>query len=114
MSAPEIVNAKITRTRLGNDDHGPTGWLTLQWQSAGQGFGGYALLNRGKPHAVFGLWVMGVIDVVGVSTWEELTGQYVRIRRENGLIVAIGHITDDRWFTPKEAFKALLDEGGAP
>lgn len=105
----EIKNAKIVSTMLGREDHGIlTALITLDFSSFKQAFGGYALdTHDGKKrvgHEACGQFVMGVLEVVGVESWEDLKGKYVRVDMEtgwNGKILRIGHITEDKWFDPK-------------
>lgn len=94
-------NAKITNVMLGLEDHGiPTAYVTCEWDGSGQGFGGFDL--RSKSGCLN--FVMGVQKAVGVRDWSALKGQFCRIKREGGMIVAIGHIVDDRWFTKDQIY----------
>jgi hypothetical protein len=111
----EIINAEIESTSLGLEDHSiMTAWLHLTWDGAGQGFGGFCL----KSDAMY-VFVNGVIEAVGVDNWEDLKGKYIRIHRTDagfgGKIDGIGHIVENKWFYPTEAFedykKTLNDEG---
>ena len=104
-----IENGRIRSTTLGMDDSPFTAWLHLEFDGTGQGFGGYVLGGE------FGMaFIEAVLDVVGVSKWEDLKGQYLRVRRDmpgfGGKIVAIGHIIHDRWFEP-EVLAAELCSG---
>ena len=105
-------NAIITSTMLGVEDHGIlTAFLYREMDGSGQGFGGYVL--AGPACAIF---VRGVLDILGVSKWEQLSGMNCRIEREgenawSGPITAIGHIVKDRWFKPAEAFSHLKAKG---
>lgn len=93
----EIVNAKIIGTFLGKEDHGiPTCQLKLRWGGYGQSFGGYDLRFYGIN------MVMRILEVIGVESWEELPDKYCRIKQCHTEISAIGHITDDKWYCPKE------------
>jgi hypothetical protein len=110
----EVQNMKITRVTLGYEDHGIlTCSLSLSGEHCGQGFGGYCLDEhiKSKPFGIdrigtaFGLdHIMHILWVVGVDAWEDLPGKFIRVERENGHdeIVRIGHITDNKWFNPKE------------
>lgn len=101
----EVVNAKIRRTDLGfHDGYGSlrNSWLHLEYGGAGQGFGGFVL---GGPYT--DAWVYGILDALECESWEKLPGQLIRVRREKGLAVAIGHPLKDRWFTPKEVFAKM-------
>lgn len=37
-----------------------------------------------------------ILDVVGVTKWEDLIGKYIRFE-DNDFGTKIGHITDDKW-----------------
>ena len=97
-------NARIKSTMLGYEDHGIlTCFLNLEQNGTGQGFGGYRL-DAPKGYSKFtDLWVKQILKVVGVEKWESLEGKYIRVKgKAFGSIEGIGHITDDKWFFPKE------------
>lgn len=102
----EWENMKIARTSLSKAEHGiMIGWLHCEAEGTGQGFGGLALNHP----TVLGNWIEGVLAATGVNSWEELTGSFVRVGREEpyGPIVAIKPILSDTpVFRPS---KALLD-----
>lgn len=108
----EIKNAVIECTHLGCEDHGIMTWcLQLKYGSTGQGFGNYALddWNEGLKRRIGTAWGMEsiglLLNAVGVGSWEKLPGKYIRVKSEsgwNGKVVAIGHIVEDKWFSPKE------------
>ncbi len=98
----EIENAKIESTTLtSNEGHGiPSCMLHLDYgDSRHQGFGGYDLRHYGID------MIVRILDTVGVEHWEDLTGKYIRAEIKDGLIIAIGHITEDQWYYPKETGK---------
>lgn len=109
----EIRNAKITGTMFGREDHGVmTFMLYLEWVGSVCGYGGYAIdqYDRAEDKRVFsvsGLEVISkILEVVGVRTWEELKGQYVRIE-DNGWrekIDKIGNLMEEKWFNIREFF----------
>lgn len=105
----EIVNARIRKTMIGIEDRGIfTAWVFLEWESSSQGFGGYFLENVCGP-----AWIRQVLEAVGVYSWEDLPGKYVRIDREPAKILRIGHIIEERWFDPASLPWHLADaEGG--
>lgn len=90
----EIVNAKITSTKLGFDDH-YSFWLYLDYGGSGQGFGGYALGGKFTDYIL-----RGILETLGVDTWEKLPGTSVRVDRDHGKIYRIGHYLKDDWFDP--------------
>lgn len=101
-------NARIASTMLGIEDRGIlTASLMLEFaDGAGQGFGGFQFdLNvdgnyKGKPQCAE--FIRQTLMVAGVSEWEKLKGKHVRARHTMDRVHAIGHIVDDRWFTPSE------------
>lgn len=110
----EIKNAKIRSTMLGREDHGiMTFMIFVEFGAVACGVGGYAL-----DHAVRDDWetrvfsaksmeaISKVLDVVGVSKWEDLPGKYIRFK-DNGwgsTIDEIGNIMEDNWFNLREFF----------
>jgi len=93
-------NAKIDSTDLGfHDGVGsiPNFWLRLSGEGWVQGFGGYALGGVFTHKAIY-----GILNTLEVESWEKLTGQLVRFRRESdqwsAKVVAIGHPIKDKWF----------------
>lgn len=115
----EIHNAKITGTMLGVEDHGiMSSFVYLEWSGGGVGFGGYALdqydkILEKRVGAPFGLdYIKEIMEVVGVSRWEDLKGKYVRVKSEGwgGTAVAIGNLLEDKWFEPKEWFKQYFPD----
>ncbi|MDX9781240.1 MAG: hypothetical protein RBT66_09415 [bacterium] len=108
----EIKNAKIIGTMLGIEDHSIlTCWLYLNYDGAGQGFGGYALdtydkVKSGRIGTAFGMeFIRRIMEVVEVEKWEDLTGQYCRVFADHSRVYKIGHIIKDQWFDPDVEFK---------
>ena len=122
----EILNATITGTMLGTEDHGIfTCYIHLSGASWGCSFGGYALDEyqgtRGKRvGTAYGMrFIMALLHTLKLEKWEELQGQLVRVESE-GLgrgLAKIGHLIEDRWFDPKQfsaEYKAEAQKGEAP
>lgn len=115
----ETRNAIIESTRLGPEDHGIfSAYLTLNYGGSGQSFGGYALdrhnghrdLRSERVGTAYGMeFIRRVMAVVGVSKWEDLKGKHVRAVMEHDKIHSIGHIIEDRWFTPERDLAAFRD-----
>ena len=109
-----IENAKIESTALTMADHGVLCfYLTLRMCGAGVNYGGYVLGQgylgakefKGDEKGIEA--IMRIMDVVGVSKWEDLSGKYCRIV-SNGLgrtIDKIGNIIENKWFDAKEFWK---------
>lgn len=95
----EILNAKISKTYLGFEDHGIyTCYLTLDFDGYVQSFGGYFLESYSDM-------IQNILKAVGVDSWESLTGKYVRVKKGtkySSPIVSIGHIVNDVWYSPED------------
>ncbi len=108
-------NAKITSTFLGKEDHGIfTCYINLKGDGWGVSLGGYALDgwvdDLGKRVATNkGLELIAeILHVVGVDSWEKLTGRYIRIEGY-GLgkrITKFGNLIEDNWLD----FETFFDE----
>lgn len=110
----EIQNAKITKVDLSMADHG---CLTLELMIEGKGwgccFGGYVLGYgyvgaeefEGSPKGI--IEIMRIMDVVGVSRFNEMKGKYIRVEVEGwgGSVYKIGNIIEDKWFDYREFYK---------
>ena len=109
----KIENAKITNVSITMADHGClTFWITVEGAGWGCGIGGYCIGNGFLGADEFsgsgsGLEaMMRIMDVVGVDKWEDLKGEYVRIKTEGwgSTVTCIGNILKDKWFDLKEFF----------
>lgn len=110
----EIVNAQIKSTSLGAGD-APcfTCYLHLEFDGGGVSFGGYSLDKFDKEldkRIGVGMsidFIQEIMDVVGVSTWEQLKGKYIRLDTEGwgGRALGIGNLLKDKWVYPEEFFK---------
>lgn len=112
MANIETKNAIIESTMLGIEDHGiMTCWLHLKYDGSGQGFGGHGFDGYDKEkdcrvgHGYGIEYISEVLRIAGVTRWEKLTGQNVRVKAECGKVHAIGHIIEDIWFNPEEFAK---------
>ena len=110
----EIKNAKIVKTMLGREDHGIMTWMIfIEFYPCTCGVGGYALDQYDRAtetricHPYGSDSIQKVLDVVGVDTWEQLPGKYIRFKDEGwgSIVTEIGHIIEDKWFNMKEYFK---------
>jgi hypothetical protein len=109
----ELKNAIITAADLTTADHGVlSAWLSLDYGGRGQGFGGYALyLPKTFDHhtleSTAGHFIFRVMEIAGVSRWEELPGKTIRVKATHGGVIEIGHIVKDDWFNPEKDFAPL-------
>ena len=94
-------NARIKSTMLGLEDHGCfTLMLNLDYGGAMQGAGWYI------PGAKKGIEAIEeILHVVGVNTWEEIPGKYIRVKRDAGVVKAIGNMLEERWMNFEYFFK---------
>lgn len=110
----EIKNAKITETMLGREDHGIMTFMIHVDISEGGccGIGGYALdgYDRETKSRVFCAKSMEaiskILDIVGVDTWEQLNGRYIRVKDQGWgkTIDEIGNLMENKWFNLREFF----------
>lgn len=109
----EIRNAVIEEARF-DTERGLSAWLMLDYGDGGhQGFGGYLLYapKDWKAHNDLGNYaghfIYRCFQIADVADWSKLKGRTIRVRVEDGLIRAIGHIVKNDWFDPKVEFAAL-------
>lgn len=111
----ELMNAKISGTMLGYEDHGIlTCSIGLDYGNGGQSFGGYALDGHIKGAqsssrinsrygSAYGMeFIRRILAVLEVDKWELLKGTSVRVYAEHCKVHKIGHFLKDQWFDPKE------------
>lgn len=103
----EIKNAVITSATITTDNHSYLiARIGLNFGGFEQGFGGYALYLPGSfTHAkeqrnFAGHFIWRVLEIAGVSGWDQLEGKTIRVDDTYSKIRAIGHILKDDWFDP--------------
>jgi hypothetical protein len=117
----ETKNALIKSTQLGIEDHGLMSFsINLDYGDSFQGAGGYCLDGPRQDEngdfikregTAWGMsLIMEILNVVGVSNWEDLPGKHIRVKAHSTGVEAIGHITEDKWLTFKEFGKELQHE----
>lgn len=127
MTYPVVFNAEIESADI-RFDRGfiLTCWITLKWEDAGQGIGGYVLggspfdetaacaAHQDQPNLAAD-FIGGMMAVGGVEKFSDLKGKIVRVGKSSewGDIVALGHPVKDRWYEPKERFCFLLNSRDA-
>ena len=80
----EIINGKITSTKLGQEHGCLTADLMIEGDGWGCGFGGYCLdhwyANIGKHSSTDGYGaIIELMKTLEVEQWEDLKGQFVRV-----------------------------------
>ena len=105
----EILNGKITGTKLGKEHGCLTANLFLEGEGWGCAFGGYCLdhwfLETGEHHSSDGYGaIIELMKTLEVESWEALKGKYARVEIEGcrGKILRIGHPMKDKWFSFKD------------
>ncbi len=109
---PETKNAVIESATITTSDRGCLAcWLSLDYGGTGQGFGGYVLylpksFTHHKMESCAGHFIFRVMEIAGVTDWDNLKGRTIRAKCTHTEVSAIGHIVKDDWFNPSEDFKA--------
>ena len=102
----EIKNAIIQSTFLGREDHGIfTFYIGCNTQDGSlfRNVGGYCLDYKDKDsgrniYSPNGLKLINeIISVIGCDSWEEIKGEYIRLKIIDGLPIGIGNILEDKW-----------------
>ena len=108
-----IENAKITKVELTMGEHGClTFWMHLKGDGWGQGFGGLCLghgyldSDHFDSSEKLGVYLMKIMDTVGVESFNDMVGKYIRIEKKsrNEVIKRIGNIIKDKWFDVEDFF----------
>lgn len=114
MDKTEIINGKITSTKLGEDHGCLTVFLTIEGEGWGCGFGGYCLdhwfADAGKHESSDGYGaIIELMKTLEVESWEDLKNKYVRVEIEGwgGKILRIGHLMKNKWFSFKDYFDTV-------
>ena len=100
----DMYNAKVVSTWIGLEDHGiPSFSITLKYERGNQGYGGYDLRAYNLT-----TWLVRILNIFEVNTWEELIGKPCRIERSGGLIKNIGNLMEDDWIRTEDLEKFEL------
>lgn len=109
-----IKNAIIESTMLGREDYGVlTFFINIRFDGGTHcGVGGYCLdeydpANETRVYSAKSMEIISkILEVVGVNTWEELPGKYIRFEDDGWghSIVKIGNIMEDKWLDVEKFF----------
>ena len=114
----QVRNAKITYADLSMENYC---CLTLELGLEGAGWGvcygghcigkGYLGADEFTGYEKGTEYLMRIMDVVGVSKFNDMVGKYVRVVTQGwgGKVTVIGNILKDHWFDSEDFFS----EGGA-
>lgn len=117
-----IANATIESTMLGREEHGIFTfflYVNLGKDIGHCRIGGYALdrydskAKRRKIQSKSIEFISKILDVVGVETWEDLPGKYIRVNIEGGWGIRIyefGNIIEEKWISFEDFFKNNNEE----
>ena len=120
MNMTEILNAKITSTKLGEEHGCLTADLFVEGEGWACAFGGYCLdhwfeeVGEYSSSDGYGA-IIELMKTLEVESWEELKGKYVRVEIEKwgGKIIKIGHLMKDKWFSFKDYFEQVKEINAA-
>lgn len=114
-----IWNGKITDVDLSMADHG---CITLGLAISGYGccvvYGGYCLGHGYVGADEFDstdkamVYLMRIMDTIGVERFNDLKGKYVRVASEGwgSTVKIIGNIIDDNWFDAESFFEEAKND----
>lgn len=105
----DIINMQIIDTCLGVNDHGCFTFTLFLENGTGMrcGFGGWHMGRAGSD------LLRTVIETVGVKSWEDLKGRYVRVKFDERHATALSHILKDNWLDLEEWFTAWDAKNGS-
>ena len=52
-------------------------------------------------------YIERILKTVGVQTWEELSGKYIRVDSKYNKVYGIGNLLKDEWFYPDKLKEEL-------
>ena len=114
----ELKNAKITDVSLSMGNYGClTSWLVLNGDDWAVSYGGNCLGHGYLGGEEFegmaeGLeYLMRVMDVVGVESWEGLKNKHVRVATKGwgNSVKIIGNLIKDKWFDCDSFFRDIIE-----
>ena len=111
----QIGNSLIESADLSMRDHGCLDMTLCLRGQVNVCFGGY-VLGKGYLGAKDDFWkgsaagleyIMRIMDVVGVESFQDLEGKYVRVAHKGfgSSVKIIGNITQEKWFDAESFFK---------
>jgi hypothetical protein len=79
-------------------------WLTLDFGSSVQGFGGYCLGKKGQiaETPIFAEWIRQLMEIFDVDRWDDIKGKPCRAVHSHMTVSRVGHYLKDKWFVPED------------
>ena len=115
MEETEIINAIIKSVKITTTDSNfLTVWADLDYGFINQRFGGYTLyLPKSFRHhalmSVAGHFIFRLMEISGVTDFNDLVGKSIRVKCTYKGIDAVGHIIREDWFCPSSDFSERED-----
>lgn len=120
VSTMEVKNAIIESASIRTEDGFLDCSVCFNYGGSGQCFGGWTLYLPAtwKNHKVSGPnyaghFIWRVMELAGVTKWEQMKGKTMRVLADHSHIEAIGHIVKDDWFYPRKDFEKAEREAAA-
>lgn len=103
----EIRNGVIHKVFLGLSDAGKViASIEVDYGGCFQAFGVYEIYSENTKEDYTGRFLERCMEVAGSDSWSGMNGKPVRVKREDGLIKALGHYLKDDWYSPREEYLA--------
>jgi len=100
-------NAIIRLAKIVNDDGKLSVSIILDYGGVCQEFARSSLyLSKKYYHhkleSVAGHFIFRVMEIAGVTEWNDLKGKAIRVKADYSKVYAIGHIINNDWFYPEK------------
>jgi hypothetical protein len=95
-----IENAKIKKAYIKISDYGG---IQIGLVLEGGGWG-VCFERIVKGHDRLETSITRILEIVGVNSWEQVEGKYIRAEFDKSLIIKIGNILNNDWFSWKDLY----------
>lgn len=90
-----IYNAKIKYSFLGVDEEGtPLMQIGFDCKNG-------SVFHTNKVAVLDTSFIKDILDTLEIRSWEELPRKFARIKVEEGKVIAVGHLIEDKWVIVK-------------